>query len=110
MNSPGSFAAILSAFPAVLRVVALVAALAGLAGCVSMSRRLEQGALPADWAAALPKPGAPGADLTGIFVERGEQLTDRFIRDGTIGSAAAQSAGSAPCSRRLDIETQPARP
>lgn len=66
-----------------LAVLAAVGALLGSAGCVTSSR-VGQDQLPADWIAALPKPGSPAADLAGVFVERGEQINTRSTRDGKV--------------------------
>ncbi|MBI5771003.1 MAG: TlpA family protein disulfide reductase [Verrucomicrobia bacterium] len=60
----------------------------GSAGCVSLSQRVDESDLPPEWVATVPKPGAAVADIAGVFVERGEQITARHVRGGTTGTAS----------------------
>jgi len=69
-----------------LSFLAALFALFSTAGCV-VSGGAGKSNLPPDWAAALPKSGAPTVDLAGEFVELGEQLDARFSRDGTVSRA-----------------------
>ena len=66
-----------------LSFLAALVALLGLTGCV-VSSGAAKSSLPPDWAAALPKSNASTTDITGEFVELGEQLDGRFTRDGTV--------------------------
>lgn len=66
-----------------LSILAALGALLGSTGCIT-SQGTGKDKLPPDWLAAVPKPGAPTADLAGVFVEFGEQLDAKFTRNGTV--------------------------
>lgn len=94
--------------PAWWLLLAAVGAWLGSVGCVSSVGPVESD-LPPDWIAAWPTPGAPAADIAGVFVELGEQLDQSFVRDGTVGIANLFTALTTHSSERGIVRRPPDR-
>ncbi len=88
--------------------VGLVALLLS-AGCV-VSRRAEKNDLPADWVAALPGPGLAARDIAGIYVDHGERVDARSVRNGRLGTAGLSTFFSTFVTDGAEPAPRPANP